>query len=213
MRKIFLLILVLSFTLTSCIEIVEEITVNSDQSGSISYKLETEGMGSFFSNISGLFNSDLENQMKEQVMEFARKLEGMKGISNLEYIAGARKAEFELRADFNNTKNLNKALYQAFGYKKKAFSPGYINVSKHKFKRNNIAPYLKAYLEDQEFQMPGEQMLEFVKFRTIVKLPTKVKSYKPSGPHIVEDRQTLSISYPIDDIINNKTSMKFKVRY
>ncbi|MEZ5197085.1 MAG: hypothetical protein R2764_11955 [Bacteroidales bacterium] len=213
MNKILPIFIVIALTLTSCIEIIEEITINKDQSGSISYRLETGELSSILSNFAGFFENDFEKQMKEKVNEFARKLKGVEGISNLKYSANPRTGEFELKADFDNAKALNKALYQAFGYEKKTFSPGYLKISRHKFKRNNISPYIKQYLEREEFQMSSEHLLGMISFRTSVILPNKAKGYKPGNAKSSDGGKKISVTYPAEDIINNTTSMKCSIKY
>lgn len=213
MKKIIPFLLILSFALTGCIEIVEKITIHSDQSGSISYRMESGDLGSLLSNFSGFFENDFEKQIKEKVNEYADKFKGLEGITNVNYTVNPKTGEFELIADFENTKALNKALYQAFGYKKKTFAPGYIKISKHKFKRNNISPYIKAYLEKEEFQMPSKQLLDFVTFRTTIELPEKAKNYKPTRAIVNNNGKTVSITYPVADILNNKTSLKYSIKY
>jgi hypothetical protein len=213
MKKSFIVLLFLSLTLTSCIEIIEEFTINSDQSGSISYRLEMGELSSMLKRFTGFTSNIPEAELKEKIEGLAKNLEHMDGINNVNYITDAESGEFVLNADFTDPKSLNQALYQTFGYEKKIFTPEYIRISNHKFKRTNLSPWIKNYLKSENIELPEDYLLDLISIRTIVNLPDEVKKFRPSNAKISKDKNQVSILYPIAGLIENQTSMGLRIKY
>jgi len=213
MKKFIPLIIILSVTLTSCIEIIEEITLNKDQSGSISYSLETNELGYLLNNFTNLFDVSIENHLKDKFEELASGLKNKQGINNVDLSIDKRSGSYGLMCDFSNSKDFNSALYEIFGYKKNLFTPGYIKVSKHKFKRINFAPWVKKYFEKEDIQIPAEEVLEMITYKTIINLPDEVKSVKNKTTKLSNNRKTVTQSYKAIDIINNKANVRSRIKF
>ena len=213
MKKIIPLIIILSVSLTSCIEIIEEITLNEDQSGSLSYRLETNELGSLLNNFTNLFDVSIENHLKGKIEELASSLKNKQGIKNVNFSIDKKSGSYGLMCDFSNSKDFNSALYEIFGYKKNLFTPGYIKVSKHKFKRINFAPWVKKYFENEDIQIPSEEILDMITFKTIINLHEEVKNMKNKTTRLSNSRKTVTQSYKAIDIINNKVNVKSRIKF
>jgi len=86
MHRIKLLIFfILTFSLSSCLEISETIKVNKNQSGNIKYELKSSNTGSLLSMISGLFDISLEEQIVGEAEKFIGQLKKQEGISNIQH--------------------------------------------------------------------------------------------------------------------------------
>ena len=115
--------------------------------------------------------------------------------------------------DFSNSKDFNSALYEIFGYKKNLFTPGYIKVSKHNFKRINFAPWVKKYFEKKNIQIPDEEVLDMITYKTIINLPDEVKSVKNKTAKLSNNRKTVAQLYKAIDIINNKVNVRSRIKF
>ncbi|MCD4729141.1 MAG: hypothetical protein K8R74_00970 [Bacteroidales bacterium] len=212
MKKI-IPIVVIILSLTSCIEIREEIHINKDKSGSLSYKLESSQLGVLFKKLSGLIDITIEDQLKEKTEELAFLLKQKDGISHVEFNIDNKTMDYELKCDFSDTKKLNEALYDVFGYKKTFFSPSYLKVSTHAVKKINFSPMLKKYLEDEGIEIPSEYLSEVIFFKSTIHLPKKVKNAKGSQMKIINEKNMVNQKFRLSDVIENKVNVGIKLRY
>lgn len=212
MKKLIPIVVIL-ISLTSCIEIHEEIHIHKDQSGSLSYRLESSQLGFIFNKIAGIIDIQIEDQLKEKAKELAIKLKQKDGISNVEFNIDSRTMDYELRCDFSNTKKLNVALYEAFGYKKTFFSPSYLKATNHKVKKINFSPMLKDYLEDEGINIPSEYLADVIYFKSTIYLSRKVKKAKGSQTNIANDENLVFQKFRITDVIENKVDVGITIKY
>jgi hypothetical protein len=210
MKKILPFFILLFLSFTSCIEIVEEITMHDDNSGNIYYHLETNGISRLLNNFSGLLDSSIENQIKEYVEELAIKMKGQKGIDSVKYKLDGNKDNFQLRFSFAKPENLNDAIYNLLGYEENIFSPKYIKVNNHNFQRKNFAPWIKKYLAKVEIDLPLMDIASMVTYKTIVHFPKKVKHFKGSNLEISDDRMKLTQRKKLTEVLENKTNVSIK---
>ncbi len=212
MRKFVPIILFPLLFLTSCIEIVEEVTVNPDRSGTISYKIESDRLTALFSNLTGMFDQNsLKEMLTNRFEEFAMKFKNSRGIKNVRFIIGDNITDASLSFDFNNTKELNEALYEIAGSRKTFFSPSYLKIGKHKLKKFNIAPYLKKHMRDQDITLP-EDVMKMVQFKSIYNLPDKVKSAHGKSVTLTSDKTAVQ-KFEFIDVYENKTNTGVRIKF
>lgn len=209
MKKNIPLFIGLLFTLTSCLKIIEEIKINDDLSGNITYRLETNNSGSLLNSITKFFDVSFTDQLKNEVAELASKLRNKEGITNVEFLIDEKTDNYFLSYDFTNTKDLNNALYGKKGF----FSPSYIKISEHKFKKLNFAPWLKKYFKKEDIQVLDDEILEIITYQAIYYFPREVIRVKNKTARLSDDRKTVSQSYQAADIIENKVNVGNKIKY
>jgi hypothetical protein len=214
MKKIFLVFLLLTILLaTSCIEIVEEITIHNDQSGNIKYKIKTNQIVSFFDKFSDIIDISLEKQLKTEAEKFAAKISGLQGIDSVKIKLDGKISNFSMGFSFCSADDLNNAIYKVFGYKQNMFSPKYLNVKEHKFNRINFSPWVKRYFEQEGINFPEEDILSMVNFKTIVYYPQKIKKYNGDNLVLSDNGKILSQKNSLIDLLENKTNVSIKSRY
>ncbi len=212
MKKLIPIVVIL-LSLSSCIEINEEIHINKDKSGSLSYRLESSQLGFIFSNLSNLIDIKIEDQLKEKAQELAILLKQKEGISHVEFNLDQRTLDYELRCNFSDTKKLNAALYEIFGYKKTLFSPSYLKASSHSTKKINFAPMLKNYLEDEGIEIPSEYLSDVIYFKSTIYVPKKIKKASGSQVNIISEENMVYQKFRITDVIENQVNVGIKVKY
>lgn len=212
MKKLFPIVVIL-LTFSSCIEIIEEIHINDNKSGSLSYRLESSQIGFLMNNLSKVFNATIEEQLQEKVKEIAILLKQQEGIYNVDITIDPNSMDYELYCEFADSKKLNTALYKVFGYKKTILTPSYIKVTNHKVKKINFSPMLKDYLEDEEIKIPSEYLSGLIYFKSSVYLPKKVKNAKGSQVEIIDDKNLVNQTFKLMDVIENKVNVGIKIKY
>ena len=198
---------------TSCIELVETITINKDLSGKIEYKIETNELTTLLNNFSGLMDASYENDLEVAISKYVLILEQEDGISNVNYKISKRTGDYGFSFDFENSKKLNCALYHISGNKKGFFSPSYLKVSKKKIKKLNISPWLKKYLEREKIEIPESSITNMVNYRTEYYLPNKIKRISNRKAKINSTSNSASMSYLLTDVINNDVNTGIRIRY
>lgn len=212
MKKLIPIVVIL-LSLSSCIEIIEEIHINEDKSGSLSYRLESSQLGYIFNQLSNLIDIKIEDQLKEKAQDIAILLKQKDGISRVEFNMDPKTMDYELKCNFSDSKKLNAALYEVFGYKKTIFTPSYLKVSSHSAKKINFAPMLKSYLEDEEIEIPSGYLSDVIYFKSAIYLPKKVKKTKGSQVNILAEKNMTSQKFKIRDVIENQVDVGIKIRY
>ncbi len=179
-RKILLILVpLMGFVMTSCIEITQEIKVNNDKSGTYTLKIDL-----------GLLNyasSDVKDAMgfisglKEMPAKAVEKLKTSSGIHSVENISNDGNGIFGFMFSFEDDKSLNNALYGLADQQKFFLMPDYIKIKRHKIKVTDLAPYIKKANsvskqgENQMSSFMNEQFSDHIFFNTILNLPSAVK--------------------------------------
>jgi hypothetical protein len=207
-KLLFFSLLLLGFT--SCIEIVEEITVHKNNSGSIKYRLETTRMSSLINSFTEIIDVSVENQLKEDIEAFALKLKSLEGIDSVRLKLDGKPGNYILQFSFENPDYLNNAIYSLLGYEKTMFSPKYLTLTDHRFHRNNFSPWIKKYLNKEEVEIPAKEFITMVNYKTIVNYPEKIKRYKGRNLIISEDRRHLTQRCKLQEVIDNKTNVSIR---
>ncbi len=213
MRQLFPIIFILVFSLTSCIEIVEEININKDKSGNISIKIESDNAGLILNIVNNLVGNSYEDEVKAELNKIASKLTNQKGINNVKINLNERNGQYGISCDFENPEDLNQALYKSFGYKKTIFSPGYIKAGRHKLKKMNITPYVKKYLEKEDIAIPDGYIIDLIDYKCIYHFPDEIKSISNKNAIITNNSKTATIEFPIEKVLDNKVNTGIKIRY
>ncbi len=213
MKKILPVFILLFLSLTSCIEIIEEITVHSDQSGKIKYRIKTNQIVSFLDNFSDLIDISLEKQLKSEAEEFASKLKNQQGIDSITINLEGKLSDYSMGFSFASADDLNNAVYRVLGYKENILSPKYLKITKHNFNRKNFSSWVKKYFDQEGIDFPSGDLLTMVYFKTIIYYPQEVKKYRGDNIELSGNRKQLSQKNPLIDVLENKTNVGIKSRY
>jgi hypothetical protein len=210
MKRIFSVFFLFLLSLTSCIEIVEEITLYDNHSGNIKYRLETNQIASFLNNLTDLLDGSFENHLKGKTREFAGKIKSYEGIDSVKFNWDGKKNKNLLEFSFSSPGALNDAIYQLIGYKKNLFTPVYIKATSHAFQRKNFAPWVKKYLENEGIEIPAKDFMDLVTYKTIVHYPTEVKRFKGKNLKLTDNRKGLIQTNNLREVLENKTNVSIK---
>lgn len=189
------------FSFNSCIELVEEIKINSDLSGKYHLYLKHNGLDFLFNSIPQ--NPDLtglENGLHTLALQ--------KGISNLSTNINLKKGDFSIRFDFSDAKSLTDAFYASLGAKKHFYHKSFLKVNQSKIKRPNLTPYLVKYAERNGLldKLPSDKILDYVKYRYTIISSKNIESTQPLNASSKDYEYTQL--YPMKSLLMQKQSTK-----
>lgn len=212
MRKLLfsIAIIFISLSLTSCIDLVEEVTINKDLSGKYEMYLETSGFGGMMSQMGGIPEVPQIQELDEKL----RLLKAQPGISNIKKDLNAKQLKFNISFNFADEKALNNALYALAEIKPNMFLKKFLKIKKSKVVRPNLSPYLERLLEEQNIseQLPSEDMLNYVNYKFIVNTPKEVKSASGERAMVQSNKTTVISSYSFRELLINKENVYLKIR-
>jgi len=116
MKLFYTLVLFLSFFgLTSCIEIIDDITLKNDGSGTLKYTINLSSSKVKINSILALDSLDGKKvpsipEMEERITSFKKKLSAKTGISNVTIESDFANYVFKLQCDFTSLTTLQNAL-------------------------------------------------------------------------------------------------------
>ncbi|NPD44461.1 MULTISPECIES: hypothetical protein [unclassified Lentimicrobium] len=212
MRKLLfsIAIIFISLSLTSCIDLVEEVTINKDLSGKYEMYLETSGFGGMMSQMGGVPEVPQIQELDEKL----RLLKAQPGISNIKKDLNAKQLKFNISFDFADEKSLNNALYALAEIKPNMFLKKFIKIKKNRVIRPNLSPYLERLLEEQELseQLPSEDMLNYVNYKFIVNTPKEVRNTSGNRAMVQSNKTTVISSYSFRELLINKENIYLKIK-
>ncbi len=218
MKKIFgFLLLLSSLTLTGCLEILEELTVKKDGSGSFVYRVDAakmmEQMSAFAAmDTTGEMIPKMKHSLDSTFMSQWEKYKEIKGISNIKVDTSTEyvyKVSFDF-VDFaalNAARNLEQKPENQNAY---AFEKGKI------IRKNNIGDMpanLTGENSDEESSAMAKQMLAEMKYTLIFHLPNKVKEVTNKAAVIADDKTTVTLETNLGDVIEKKTEIGLEINY
>lgn len=105
------------FTLGSCIEIIDDLTINSDGSGTFKYNINLSASKIKINSILALDSLEGKKvpsieEIKEKINHFKSKFETKEGISNVTVESNFTDFIFKLKCDFSSLSALQNAVHQ-----------------------------------------------------------------------------------------------------
>lgn len=213
-KKIFLLLLFpILFLFNGCIEIVEKITLNKDQSGTVSFYMDLGSLGGMAMNMGETYmQGSLLDQIKKLPETAAGILKGVNGLSNINPVTN-KKGLYSVSFDFKNSKQLNQAIYKLFDIKKRFYEPNYIRITKKKLVKKNYAPILKLFLKKYVAQIKDTSILKLVAYRSTFIFPNTVKRSSNKKAVLSADKKTLNFICTIEELLSSGMNIGNKVKY
>ena len=213
MRKYFTLLtlLITTFSITSCIDLVEEISINENKSGHYELRLKSEELGGLLS----LTNSQIDIPAIDELEKKIALLKQQEGISNVKKHFQAKSINFKVSFDFEDEKSLNNAIYSLADIERNIFMKKFLKIKKHKIIRPNLNGYLQMLIEDQHLmdELPSKDMLKYINYQLIVNTPTKIKSIKGENAVIMNNETTATSSFSFKNLVLNEPNISLKIKY
>ncbi len=224
-KLLYFLSVVLTISLASCLDILEEIRLKKDGSGAYTMRIDaTEFMTQMESfaamDTTGEMMPKMKHTLDSSFGEVSKLYVGIKGISNIKLdtsTAGVYVTTF----DFENVAALNAAMEKSEESKKgeaKSTKVRY-NFEKGKFTRSNtfgeldLASLLGDSGEDQSQKEMVNGMLEQMKMTIRYYLPEKVKDVDNKKAVISEDKMSVSLETNFKELSEKKVGLGLEVKF
>jgi hypothetical protein len=168
-----LLVILLSFS--SCIEIIDDISIKNDGSGTLKYTINLSSSKIKINSILALDSLDGRKiptiaDIEEKILSFKKKLEGKPGMSNVTFDYNFTDYIFKLQCDFTNVTALQTALKE---------------VIQEESKEKNIPELEQAWLN-----WNGSKMVRSIPEITV----KKTKDFKQEDIELMKQGNYTSIS-------------------
>ncbi|AFM05997.1 hypothetical protein Fleli_3683 [Bernardetia litoralis DSM 6794] len=226
------IIAILAISLTSCFDLKEEVTINSDGSGSF---IQTIDMGNNpMMQMALSMQSDSAknekkgmNKMDSTLEKTKAKLSKVEGISNVKTASATEGMKYTVMYDFADIDALNRALNAAkdekegevkvmqkqYSFKKgeltrtNSFSMGGNDLDMSAIMGGKKGEDDKEQTEEEKKQTQQMMQMFFgdANYTYIVHVPNKVKSYSnKKNTTVSEDGKTLTMTIPLLDLMNEE---------
>ena len=214
MRKIvWLFAVILSLGLTSCIDILDEIKLNSDKSGSVFIGIESQLLGTLF----GLANQHIPQEAVDSVLGFPQhskaKLDAIEGVNDVKAFNQLNEGRFGISFKFDDPKALNKAYYSLFEMKYAWYYPNIVKIRKHSISRRNLTPQLIKQIEQNSPNIKDSEYLKYLNIKTIIELPKDAKWLKTENPKEEINSNKIIIRYPLTEVLQEEKSTSYKIHF
>ncbi|MFM2267536.1 MAG: hypothetical protein RL757_977 [Bacteroidota bacterium] len=226
MKKLFyFLSIVLTVSLTSCLDILEEIRLKKDGSGAYTMRIDAT---EFMTQIESFAEMDTTGQMMPKMKhtldstfgEVYKLYVGIKGISNVK-LDTSKSGIYVTSFDFENVTALNAAMEKSEESKKGESKETKVRYAfeKGKFTRSNtfgeldMSSLLGDTGEDQSQKAMVEEMLEKMTMTVRYYLPEKVKEVDNKKAVVSEDKMSISLETNFKELSEKKVGLGIEVKY
>lgn len=192
---------------SSCIELIEEIEINTDLSGKYHLYLEHDGLEFVFKSITQ--NIDLT-----EVNKRLQILKQQDGIQNLKTDINLKKGIFSIQFNFSDAKKLSRAFYASLGVEKRFYHKSFLKVNQSKIVRPNLRSYLVKYVQKQGIlnRLPNERLLNYVNYRFRIISPKPIKSARPANESAQINTLEYNQVYTMKELFYNDLNTKSVIR-
>ncbi|MDX2248289.1 MAG: hypothetical protein SF052_16015 [Bacteroidia bacterium] len=208
----------LAFVCTSCLNIVEEIFLKKDGSGSYTVSVDMNEMMNMMQGLmtqEQMGENDMFSQMDSTIQETLVQLRQVDGLSNVSHKAEGYK--FSISYDFTSVEALNNATKNGSvtpGMDFNSSSSDNFTWSKGLFERAN--PPLGDLMEDEEFAANFEMAKMFMSgasYKTIYHLPGKVSKMENEKARLSPDKKTVTLDVQLVEVLEGKSFLGNKVKF
>ena len=209
--SILLIAFILTLSFTSCIDLVEEISINNNKSGHYKLGIQAEGLAGLISLNSQQFEVPAIKELDEKISI----LKQQPGISNIKKDFKANSFFFNLSFDFKDEKSLNNAMYALAEVEPNIFMKKFLKIKNHKIIRPNLNTYLQILIQQQGLldDLPSEDVLNYVNYKLVLNTPSEIKRINGKNAVIMGNKTTAISSFSFKDLVMNKPNISLKVSY
>jgi len=208
----FALLILLSFGLTSCFEIVEDMTLHADGTGEVTYIIN---MSQSKVKLNSVLLLDSLNghavpsreDIKDEVTKFRRIVDGYPGVTYKSGESNTNDYIFRLTFTFESVEQLDKAMQlvgEHYNPQLKKTPVSNFEQTKNGLKRNyeyERTPAFDKLLEQEK------EVLEGATFIGIYRFDQQILKFTNTKARLSKNAQSIMLRVPVADILYNRTSI------
>jgi hypothetical protein len=212
MNKLFLIVATL-LTLTSCIEIIDDITLKADGSGTFKYSINLSSSRLKVSSLLALDSLDGRRipkipEIDQQIDKFTSSLTEQPGITNVKVEANYVDYILKVQCDFTSVVQLQEALQSAIAEaSNKTFDGGYyywLSWEDKMFKRSIPADAAKKFLEAP---ITDADLLQVGSYTTITRFYSTVTKNTNANAVISKSGTAVMVKSNAYELITNPAAL------
>ena len=201
--------------LTSCIEIIDDLKINQNGSGTFKYTLN---LSSNKTKVSAYLNLDSldgkkvlkEPEIKEKINLIRLKLKQQEGITNVIITEDYVNYIIKLQLDFNNVENLESALKESVKIFNQSldYSYDWVNYNNNVLSRN-IPSFYGDYISS--YSDKDIDKLKNGSYTSITRFPSKINNVENSKSVLSKSGMAVMIRTTADSVIQNPKLLTNKI--
>ena len=213
----FLLLLIIPFLFSSCFEIIEDVTINTNGSGKIALtvnlsqsrtKLKTIML---MDSING-YKIPSETDIRKEFNHTVAILKGVNGLSNVKQSLNFDNFIFKITCDFNDLNDLNKVV-ETFSEMNHMHVPKGVkhfsfNKNTSTFSRNYEYNISKSY---NSVNKKDREAFENAAYVTIYRFQKPISAYKNKKAKLAKNNKAIMLKVSAQELINNTNTIKNKI--
>ena len=209
--SILLIAFILTFSFTSCIDLVEEISINKNKSGHYNLGVQADGLAGLISLNSQQFEVPAIKELDEKISILKQQA----GISNVKKDFKANSFFFNLSFDFEDEKSLNNAMYTLAEVEPSIFIKKFLKIKNHKIIRPNLNTYLQILIQQQGLldDLPSKDVLNYINYKLVINTPSEIKRINGKYAVVMANKTTAISSFSFKDLVMNNPNISLKVKY
>ena len=209
--SILLIAFILTFSFTSCIDLVEEISINKNKSGHYNLGVQADGLAGLISLNSQQFEVPAIKELDEKISILKQQA----GISNVKKDFKANSFFFNLSFDFEDEKSLNNAMYTLAEVEPSIFIKKFLKIKNHKIIRPNLNTYLQILIQQQGLldDLPSKDVLNYINYKLVINTPSEIKRINGKNAVVMANKTTAISSFSFKDLVMNNPNISLKVKY
>ena len=205
----------LMLMLTSCVEIIEDLKINLDGTGTFKYTINLSSSKIKVASIlalDSLYGEKVlkESEIKEKIQLFKKTLQSQEGVSNVLIIEDYDNYIFKFQCDFKDVENLETALKTSIKklYENDYYDYDWISYKGKVLKRNTPVFYL------EQIKVFGQKDIEKLKtgsYTSITRFNSKIDTFENVNSLKSKSGTALMIKITPDMLLNNQTILNNKI--
>jgi len=211
--KSFFGVFILLLSMTSCIDIFDDITLHNDGTGTFKYHVNLSGSKVKINSILALDSIDGKKvpsipEIKTEIARIKNILETKEGISNVSIESNFENFIFDIKCDFDQISSLEKAIktiVQSENLVKNLenLNEDWFTWSEDKFIRNNPEFQFKKSFTPNEIELLSQG-----KYRSITRFDRTIDSFENSNSKVNPTKVAIAVSTSIYSLIQNSNLLE-----
>ncbi len=213
--KIFYFLLCLS--LTSCIELLDDITINSDGTGKFKYTINLSSSKTEVNSILSLDSLDGQKvpkipELKQKIAEFEKTISSQPGISNVKIESNWDDLIFKFSCDFNNLHNLQTAFKETLKSMKSGLflntETEWVYLSGNCLVRDipdlvNTKLSSSIYIKEEE--------LKLGKYTSITRFDKEISTFENTSTQLSKNKRAVMVQTDLKTLLDNPYKLNDKI--
>jgi hypothetical protein len=202
--------LIVLFSMTSCIDIFDDLTIHNDGTGTYKYTVNLSASKLKINSILALDSLDGKKvpsiqDIKSEINRIKTTFEEKEGISNVVIESDYENFLFKIQCDFENVESLESAILSIIKTENLVKNLEYLAEGWFKFDANTFTRSIPSiYIEKSKELNPTEiQSLTEGKYRSITRFDREIEKFENQNGKLNPSKTAIALQTNIYSLINN----------